>query len=582
MNRTALTLKAAGVRLARPAGRLRDRLQARRAGFGPRPEVAEVLPEPVLFGDADAGRRLLEGEWLAAGEAVAVGDGSIWAPELADPRRERARQSFPWLDDLAALGTRNARRRAHAWTLDWIRRYGRGAGPGWAPEIVGRRLTRWVAHAALLSGGLDAHDAERLWRSLAAQRRFLDQAWERAGAGLPQVEALSGRILAGLVLPGHAPGGAVAELGRVSEALIDPAGGVAGRNPEELAEILILLIWTARLLGNAGLEATPAQLAAISRTVPVLRCLRLGDGSVARFHGGGSGHGERIDQALAELRLGPQPKPRLAMGFARLTGGRAAVVMDGAAPPTGAAATTAHAGTLAFEMSVGRQPLVVNAGPGRDFGPEHARHCRRTAAHSTVEISGRSSARLRESGLAARTFGARLEGGPTLVSVRQAYDASGMWLLATHDGYVAAMGLLHERRLFVDARGRELRGEDIVYVTDARARALFDRHAAGRPDGRVTLAARFHLHPDVAAVLDEGRQVVELALPGGELWGFRTAGATVDIEPSVYFDESFAEPRQARQLVVRADITEYLGQLNWSFAKLADAAPSDDSAPARS
>ena len=59
--------------------------------------------------------------------------------------------------------------------------------------------------------------------------------------------------------------------------------------------------------------------------------------------------------------------------------------------------------------------------------------------------------------------------------MRQAQDATGQWLLATQDGYVASHGLLQERRLFVDARGQEVRGEDILTVADARARVQFER-----------------------------------------------------------------------------------------------------------
>ena len=42
-------------------------------------------------------------------------------------------------------------------------------------------------------------------------------------------------------------------------------------------------------------------LQAIVRAVPMLRPLRLGDGGLGRFHGGGAGSAQRIDQALAEL-----------------------------------------------------------------------------------------------------------------------------------------------------------------------------------------------------------------------------------------------------------------------------------------
>ncbi len=565
MNRTALTLKALGARMSQPARGMQNRLWARRARLGTRPHPAEVLPEATLFGDADLGRLLLAGEWRVRGHSVRLGEASIWDAALPDRRLETDRQICHWLDDLAAIGNRAARRRAQIWVLDWIAGQGRGSGPGWRPETTGRRVKRWVGHARMLTDGLDTAEADRFWRALAAQQRYLARSWSRAEPGLPRMRALGGLVFAGLVLPGEGLDAAIADLGRTVAETVDAEGCIASRRPEELAEILILLIWTARMLENAGRHAAPDHLAAIPRIVPVLRALRLGDGSLPRFHGGAAGDPDRLDQALAELRLGPQPKPKLAMGYARLTGGRLVAVMDGATPPRGGG----HAGTLAFELSSGRQPIVVNTGPGAAFGAGWDRVCRWTVAHSTVEIDGRSSARIRTADLAARALGPRLEEGPSLVSVRQAQDATGQWLLATHDGYVSRLGLLHERRLFVDARGREFRGEEIVYVTDARARELFDRRA-GRRGAPVTVTARFHLHPAVEADHDAGRGIVDLRLPSGELWAFRPSSGTLELEESILFDPTAAMPYQTRQIVLRAEVVDYLGQLNWSFLRLAE------------
>ena len=299
----------------------------------------------------------------------------------------------------------------------------------------------------------------------------------------------------------------------------------------------------------------------------------MGDGAVARFHGGGAGAAHAIDKALAELRLETQPRPRLPMGFVRLTGGRVTLVMDGAGPPSGVWAAGAHAGALAFEMSVGRHPFVVNVGPGRGFegqpadalpggaGLDWAAAARTTPAHSTVEVDGASSASF--------TAGA-LVAGPTLVSVRQAQDATGMWLLATQDGYVATKGLLHERRIFIDARGAEARGEEILSVTDARARATFDR-AAAAAGGSVTFAARFHLHPDVTVSFDPLAEAAILTLPGGDAWEFRAGGGSVEIAASAWLEPDAAAPVPSRQVVVRAEVVEYLGQITWSFGRIGPA-----------
>jgi uncharacterized heparinase superfamily protein len=568
MPRPSLTLKALGERIARLPRRWQRRIWASRARLGPRPQVAATLPEPIFLGDGDAGQALLEGRWRALGQEVRTDGGSIWAVPLPDPRLEAERQACLWLDDLAALGNRAARALAQAWVQDWINRFGAGGGPGWEPEAAGRRAKRWAVHAGLLTQGLDRGGADRFWRALAAHQRYLARAWPQAAEGLPRLRAVAGLVWGGVVLPHAGHAAALAEMAALADALVDAGGGTPSRAPEDLGEVLTLLIWTARLLDNAGQQAMAPHLQAIVRAVPVIRPLRLGDGGVARFHGGGAGTPERLDQALAELRLVAQPKPRLPMGFARLAGGRVVVLMDGAAPPAGAGALTAHAATLAFEMSVGRQRLVANAGPGQVFGGDWTLLSRQTAAQSGLEVDGRSSARFDDRGLAAATFGARLADGPALVSVRQAQDATGQWLLATQDGYVPSHGLLHERRLFVDARGQELRGEDILTVADARARSQFERAARG---GRLPFAARFHLHPAVAPELDEGRQVVLLTLPSGEVWMFRAGGGLLGLEESVHFDPGAAAPLPAKQVVVRGEVVEYLGQVTWSFGRIADA-----------
>ena len=105
-------------------------------------------------------------------------------------------------------------------------------------------------------------------------------------------------------------------------------------------------------------------------------------------------------------------------------------------------------------------------------------------------------------------------------------------------------------------------------MADARARDQFERHARG---GRLGFAARFHLHPGVRPELDPGRQIVLLTLGSGEAWLFRAGGGSVDLEESVYFDPGAPAPLPTTQVVVRAEVVEYLGQVTWSIGRIADA-----------
>ena len=78
----------------------------------------------------------------------------------------------------------------------------------------------------------------------------------------------------------------------------------------------------------------------------------------------------------------------LAMGFARLSGGRTSVIADAAPPPDGQASLSAHASTLAFELTSGRRAVIVSCGSGVPFGPDWRRAGRATAPHSPLEIEG--------------------------------------------------------------------------------------------------------------------------------------------------------------------------------------------------
>jgi uncharacterized heparinase superfamily protein len=91
------------------------------------------------------------------------------------------------------------------------------------------------------------------------------------------------------------------------------------------------------------------------------------------------------------------------MGFQRIDAGPACVIMDAGAPPPPGFDRDAHAGALSFEMSHGRERIIVNCGahPSADSGWHRAQ--RASAAHSTAIIDDTNSVEIEADG----GFGAR-------------------------------------------------------------------------------------------------------------------------------------------------------------------------------
>src|SRR5581483_9112159 len=118
-------------------------------------------------------------------------------------------------------------------------------------------------------------------------------------------------------------------------------------------------------------------------------------------------------------------------------------------------------GCLSFELSTSSQRIVVNCGLP-SVGKETWRQvARATAAHSTVVFNDTSSCRFLESGMFKRLIGTPIIEGPTNVVVAREERDDAMILRASHDGYAARFGIVHQRAVRVALDGNRLDGEDL-------------------------------------------------------------------------------------------------------------------------
>ena len=544
-----------------------NRLHAIWACLSPPAAAFTMMSDTRVTGSVERGRRLAGGDFRFAGISLSAPGQDIWDLSMPSAEFEAAVHGFEWLDDLTAVCDLHTNRLAQDWTHDWIRRCRLGSGAGWTPELTGRRVLRWINLADQLLAGQGREKSDAFRRSLSAQAVFLSRRWKATRPGLPRFEALAGLIQASAALSGME-----SHMRRASRALarecrssIDSQGAMASRNPEELLEVFFLLNWAAAALQAAGQPPENEHRAAVSAMAPVLRSLRHVDGSLARFHGGGRGTVGKLDWALANAAVRRVPRQQLAMGYARVAHGRTTMIVD-IAPP--AASANAHASTLAFELTCGMHPLIVNCGSGKAFGRKWRMVARTTSSHSTLDVEGYSSSRF---GAASGVLGEGAERtvrAPANVTLeRNDYD-DGTCIVAGHDGYRGRCGLNHWRTLHVDPEGGMLTGEDVLFATSGDGQKRFDALLSAERLAGVPFNIRFHLHPDVEVEMGAEGRDASMLLQNGEIWILRCPGdVQLTLEPSVFLESASTSPRSTNQVVLSGFAMEYSTRVSWIIAK---------------
>ncbi|BCJ89503.1 heparinase [Terrihabitans soli] len=517
------------------------------------PDRLIAIPRPVIDGDAIAGAALYGGTFSFAGASREAAGKSIF--EIAAPNSDWARElhGFSWLADLAAADTVLARAYARSLIAEWAA-FGRGKKEAREAEVAARRVINFLTYANFLIDDADAVFRRRFLRGLARQTSRLRREIGRLPSGMPRLLTAIALTEAGLCLPdssGHLACGSN-YLNDDLGALILPDGGPATRNPSDVLTLALDLLPLTDCFTERGLAPPPALNTALDRMLPMLRFFRHTDGTLALFNGMGATRTDLLAAAIALDETRGQPVQNASFsGYQRMEAGDAVLIADTGLPPPLALSRDAHAGTLSFELTAGDARLVVNCGVPRDGHAGRRMAARKTAAHSTASVGGASSARFVSNRFLRKILGPLLRDGPTRVEVfREDRHGAGL-IRASHNGYQARFGLVHERSLQLDPKGTRLDGMDVL------------RPMRRKTHADITLA--FHLHPDVrASLVDEGEGVL-LSLPDGEIWLFAAEGHKADLEESIFFAGP-SGPRRTEQILLKLGARAG-ARVNWSFIR---------------
>ena len=525
------------------------------------PERLLIAPIDLRTSDPTVALDIINGRFVFSGNGVDVDGLSVFDVEPPSDDWARTLHGFSWLRHLRATDMSISRPNSRALVGEWIRHTSRFDAIAWDPEVVARRVISWLSQTPLILDGCDHLFYRRFMRSLSRQVRYLRRTAFDSVPGLPRLHVMIALAAAALSMSDQP------RLVRSTSRLLDlelvrqilPDGGHVSRNPGATLELLIDLLPLRQSYTARGTEPSRILLLAIDRMIPMLRFFRMGDGSFALFNGVGQTPADMLATMLAYDDLHGAPLANAPhSGYQRVEAADTVVLIDTGRPPPINFSVGAHAGCLAFEMSAGRQRIIINCGaPKPDSGP--MRHmARTTAAHSTVALKDTSSCQFLTRSWLGDLLGTAITSGPTRVDVDRRAEGDGTVITARHNGYAHRYGIVHERRLNLSNVGDRLEGIDSFLTR------------SGKPvgkSGKDAFAIRFHLHPSVRARESEDGRKILMELPGGERWEFEAGSLQVELEESILFTEARGS-RGTDQIVIHG-LVQHAQNVTWKIQRTA-------------
>lgn len=541
-----------------------------------------AFPTPPMRGDIETGLRILDGRFKFGSQSLDVGkNGDPWSNAAPSERFAYRLHSFEWLRDLDAVvidpklnktqphQVAKAKSRAKYLYDRWINIYGEWNPYSWDEDILSNRLFAILSHWKNLFhevGASEQQSAHR--RSIFRQLKRLKNTYKRTPEGISKLKAAATMVLGGACLSGRTDVYLDKGLDLVEDEIdkqILADGGHVSRSPQLCVEALEILLTVESALVAREIQGSKHIRRAIDRLTPMIRFFSVPELGTFNFNGSGEYAAKKLDTLMQQVSVGSKRfgyAPHT--GYQRLERNGSIIMVDSGSSPERPYDLEAHLAPLAFEMSTEDGRLIVNCGWNQNQPSQWREPMRATAAHSTLVLGGKSAGKLLSGGVSEQVIGPAIlfPAGPTR-SARKEQDV-GTWLEASHEGYLADYGLIHRRRLYLDATGEDFRGEDSLFVPLGEAPLTSDQ---------IPFAIRFHLAPKIRVTLAQDQNSALLIQPGGQGWRFRTDGGPLKLEKSVYLARGH-RPIRTEQLVIHGkaygdgDGQARTNRVRWTLKKM--------------
>ena len=543
---------------------LRSTLTAMTGVSGFIPTHISMAPRDLKTADPLAAKEFYRGRYFLGGILVETSGQSPFNIPNAQPSWLEALHNFSWLRHFSAQPDKLTSDHLRVMIQDWlVIREPIHREAAWKSDTTSRRLISFLCHSDVILANSDHEFHTLFMRNLAAHVRFLIRNAPTTREGMPRILAYLALSYASIC---HDNQDASLKFAREKLAFelssqILPDGGHISRNPNQIVEILALLLPFRQSCLAAGIEVPKPIHAAIERMLPALRFYRMGDGNVARFNGAGLVQPDLIATILRhDETLGESVEHATHSGYQRMVQDESLVLMDVGDPPKGEHSTNAHAGCLSFEFSSGTECIVVNCGSPPHPESEPISVWRTTAAHSTAVFCDTSSCRFENSGSSNRQLsGQILTRDLDAKSEREETDYVAK-LYASHAGYLREFGAVCHRTLYFETQGGVLSGCD-EFTAQNKAQLKYST--------RDQVEIHFHLHPDVKpdTQTEDQETIIFLETRQKQLWKFSCKEATPELEESIFFASHSGSRQKTHRIVLKFGAYN-TPEVNWSFENI--------------
>jgi uncharacterized heparinase superfamily protein len=511
---------------------------------GPTPKRLLGTPPELIPGNATAGQLILAGNLIVAKERwpfTSVSD----IPENASSDWQAYLHGFRWLSDLRTMGNNKARLLAREHVATWLNTHTKWSPLAWQSDILAQRLTNWIIHFGFFSREAPKEFLDLFFLEITKQARHLNRSIIQTITGPKRIQGLKALIYCGISLPNfeHYQSNSLRLLEKELDHQIYPDGGHCSRNPQTHMKVLTELIAIRETLTVAHIDIPDWLNSTIEHMVPILRTFIHADGGLAFFNGSSDSSSELIDILLSKSGV----KTRAILnatysGYQRLHAGKTTILIDTGSPPNVAENKWAHSGTLAFEMSSGKDRIIVNCGMPENAKTGWLKALRSTAAHSTIVVDNTNSSEISLTGGFAHKLG-------QVTSSRREIDGSTI-IEASYDGYARPFGLIHRRLIMLAPDGGEIHGEDNLIGP-----------------GGDNYNLRFHVHPNVQVTILQDKCAAILKPRRGSGWRFICINQIITLEESIYFDSN-ASQRRTQQIIVSGPLGKNGSTIKWRLSRI--------------